>query len=202
MSDTWTFPGCEGKPTRVEVYSADEEVELVLNGASLGRRPAGAAQKNKAVFEVTYQPGTLTAIGFKDGKETGRTALATAGAPAALRLTPDRTAIRAGGSDLCYVTVEVIDEAGASVRPADVEVSLEVSGQGEQIALGSADPCAQNQRPGGPRKVFEGRSLAIVRSGETEGEVRIVATSPGLIGAETHINVFRRSDPGAAGRGA
>jgi hypothetical protein len=86
--DSWTYPGWEGKPTRVDVYSADEEVELLINGTSVGRKPAGAAQQNKATFEVTYQPGTLVAVGFMGGVEQGRTELTTAGPPVALRLTP------------------------------------------------------------------------------------------------------------------
>ncbi len=149
VSDTWTFPGHEGKPTRVEVYSADEEVELVLNGDSLGRKPAGPTQKNRAVFEVVYQPGTLVAVGLTGGKETGRSTLVTTGEPAALRLTPDRTELQAGGDDLCYLTVEVVDEAGQLVRSAGVEVQVEVTGHGELIALGSADPCAEDSWPGG-----------------------------------------------------
>ena len=202
MSGTWTFPGHEGKQTRVEVYSADEEVELVLNGTSLGRQLAGAAQKNKATFEVTYEPGTLTAVGLRGGKEVGRATLTTAGEPAALRLTPDRHEIWAGGSDLCYVTVEVVDEAGVLMGPADVDVLIEVRGEGELIALGTADPCVEKSDPGGPCRVFAGRALAIVRSGEAEGEVRVAANSPGLVGAEARI--VTRSWPdrrGAGGRG-
>ena len=201
MSDNWTFPGYEGRQTRVEVYSADEEVELVLNGESLGRKPAGAIQKNKAVFEVVYQPGTLVAIGLTGGKEAGRSELITTGGPAALRLTPDRTEIRAGGDDLCYLTVEVVDEAGALVRSAGVEVRVEVSGEGELIALGSADPRAEDSWAGEPCRAFEGRALAIVRSGVAEGEIRIVATSPALTGAETRVAALRRLDHAPAGPG-
>ncbi len=200
VSDTWTFPGQEGKPTRVEVYSADEEVELVLNGASLGRKQAGPTQKNRAVFEVVYQPGTLVAVGLTGGVEAGRSTLVTTGEPAALRLTPDRTEMQAGGEDLCYLTVEVVDEAGLLVRYAGVEVRIEVTGHGELIALGSADPRADSL-PGEPCRVFEGRALAIVRSGVTEGEVRIVAASPALAGAETRVDVSQGLDRGVAGRG-
>jgi len=193
VSDTWTFPGWEGKPTRVEVYSADDEVELVLNGVSLGRQPAGAAQKNRAAFEVTYEPGTLVAVGLKGGKEASRTTLVTAGAPAALRLTPDRTEVWAGASDLCYIAVEVVDEAGVRVTSVDADVSVEVTGKGELIALGTADPCAEVTRLGEPCPVYEGRVLAIVRSGEGEGEgeIRIRTASPGLVSAEAHITVGR-----------
>lgn len=93
--DTWTFSGEEGKPTQVDVYSIDDEVELFVNGQSAGRKPAGAAVKNKATFEVTYQPGTIEAVGYQGGKETGRHKLATTSAPASLVLNPDRGAIAA-----------------------------------------------------------------------------------------------------------
>ncbi len=189
VSDTWTFPGWEGKPTMVEVYSADDEIELVLNGVSLGRGPAGAAQKNKAVFEVTYQPGTLTAVGYSGGEETARTKLTTAGEPSALRLTPDRTEIWSGQGDLCYITVEVVDETGVVVRAADAEVSVEVTGVGELIALGTADPCAGTMVVGGPCKAFEGRLLAVVKGGEESGGIEVRADSPGLASAAVHVSV-------------
>ena len=92
--DSWTFPGEEGKPTRVDVYAVDDEVELFVNGVPLGRKPAGAAVQNKATFEVTYRPGTIEAVGYAGGEETGRTRLVTASSPAALRLTPDRARLQ------------------------------------------------------------------------------------------------------------
>ena len=84
VEESWTFPGQEGKPTRVDVYSADEEVELRVNGISAGRKPAGAAAQNKVSFEVTYQPGTIEAVSFTAGQESGRTHLQTTGQAARL----------------------------------------------------------------------------------------------------------------------
>ena len=95
--DTWTFPGQEGQRTQVDVYSIDEEVELLVNGVSAGRKPAGAAAQNKASFDVVYQPGTIEAVGYTGGKETGRFRLVTASDPAGLRVTADRPVIQAGG---------------------------------------------------------------------------------------------------------
>ena len=172
----------------------------MLNGDSLGRKPAGPTQKNRAVFEVVYQPGSLVAVGLTGGKQAGRSTLVTTGEPAALRLTPDRTELQAGGDDLCYLTVEVVDEAGELVRSAGVEVRVEVTGHGELIALGSADPCAEDSGAGGEScRAFEGRALAIVRSGVAEGEVCIVTKSPALAGAETRVNVRPRLDHGVVG---
>jgi beta-galactosidase len=68
--DSWTFHGAEGKPTQIDVYAVDDEVELFVNGVSVGRKPAGAAGQNKATFEVTYRPGTIEAVGYAGGEET------------------------------------------------------------------------------------------------------------------------------------
>jgi beta-galactosidase len=70
--DTWTFPGKEGALTQVDVYSIDDEVEVIVNGISAGRKPAGAACQNKVSFDVEYQPGILEAVGYKDGQEKFR----------------------------------------------------------------------------------------------------------------------------------
>jgi beta-galactosidase len=182
--ESWTFPGQEGKATRVDVYSADEEVELRLNGAVVDRKPAGAAQQNKVSFEVAYAPGTLEAVGYRSGRETGRTTLTTAGAPAALRLTPDRTSIGAAAGDLSYVTVEVVDAAGAVVRHATNQVMLNVTGAGELIAIGTANPVSEELYVETQRAAYEGRLMAVVRSTGQAGAISIQATAQGLALAE------------------
>jgi beta-galactosidase len=189
VNDTWSFPGWEGKPTQVSVYSADEEVELVVNGVSLGRKPAGAACQNKSTFEVTYQPGTITAVGFTRGKETCRTTLKTTSKPAALRLRADRTAISVVYGDLAYITVEIVDPDGAVVKYADQEVSFEVSGAGDLLAVGTANPVSEELYTAGKRKAFEGRLMAVVRSKGQAGTIGVKASAEGLAGAEVAIKV-------------
>jgi beta-galactosidase len=187
VSDSWTFPGCEGQPTRVEVYSADEEVELRVNGVSIGSKPAGTAQKNKAVFEVTYKPGKIEAVGYSHGKETGRVSLVTAGTPAALRLTPDRSTIQSSFGDLAYITVEVVDAKGVTNKASVLEVSFEVSGAGELMAVGTANPISEELYVGNKRKAFEGRLMAVVRSTGQAGDITVKASAEGLAGAETRV---------------
>jgi len=186
--DSWTYPGWEGKPTRVDVYSADEEVELLINGTSAGRKPAGSAQQNKATFEVTYQPGTLVAVGFTGEVEQGRTELTTAGPPVALCLTPDRTTIDAAAGNLSYVTVEIVDEHGAIVTPATDEVLFEITGPGELLAVGTANPVSEESYVGTQRKAFQGRLMVVVRSSGQEGAIRLTATAHGLATAETRVS--------------
>jgi beta-galactosidase len=187
VSDCWDFPGMQGKPTRVDVYSADEEVELWLNGMLVGRKPAGAGVKNKVEFDVTYQPGEITAVGYSNGKETGRSSLHTAGAPAALRLTTDRAQLRATYGDLAYVTVEVVDTAGAVVKHAEPEIVLEASGAGDLLAVGTANPISEELYAGDRRKAFAGRLMAVVRSRGEAGEITLKAAAEGLAGGEMRL---------------
>lgn len=186
--DSWSFPGQEGKTTRVDVYAVDEEVELLVNGAPVARKPAGDSQKCKVSFEVTYQPGEITAVGYTGGKETGRTSLKTTGAPLGLRLTPDREAVKAVYGDLAYVTVEVIDQDGAVVKYAEDEVTLEVSGPGDLLAVGAANPLSEELYVGNSRKAWHGRLMAVVRSSGQPGEIRLDASAPGLAGAQARIS--------------
>jgi len=168
----------------VYVYSADDEVELLVNGVSVGRKPAGAASENKVVFEATYQPGVLEAIGYRNGQEAGRTSLKTVGAPFALRLSPDRAALRSEYGDLAYVTVEVVDRAGEVVRYADPPVSLEIDGAGELIAVGTANPVSEELYVGNQRKAYQGRLMAVVRTTGQAGDIILKATAEGLVAGE------------------
>jgi len=185
--DSWTFPGWEGKPTQVDVYSADDEVELLINGVSVGRKPAGVASQNKAVFEVTYQPSTIEAIGYSNGKETGRTILKTASKSASLRLTPDRPVIHAESGDLAYITVEVVDRDGNVVKHAEPEVSFGIAGAGELIAVGTANPISEELYVGSQRKAFQGRLIAVVRSTGQVGEIVLKAQADGLVASEIRL---------------
>jgi beta-galactosidase len=185
--DSWSFPGQEGQPTRVDVYSVDEEVELFVNGVSAGRKPGGAAQKNKTSFEVTYQPGTIEAVGYSGGKETGRTHLKTTGSPVALRASVDRAEIRSEFGDLAYVTVEVLDQDACVVKWADAEVSFEVTGVGELIAVGTANPMSEELYVGNKRKAWNGRVMAVICSIGQPGEIVLKASADGLSATEVRL---------------
>lgn len=180
VQDSWTFPGQEGKLTQVEVYSADDEVELWVNGVSAGRKPAGALHRNRAVFEVMYQPGSLEALGYRNGSTSERTQLTTAGEPTALRMTSDRSAINSEYGDLAYITVEIVDENGNRVPYADEEICVDVIGAGELIAIGAANPTSEELYVGSLRRAFEGRLVAVVRSNGIPGDITIKASTKGL----------------------
>ena len=185
--DTWTFPGQESKPTQVDVYSIDDEVELVINGVSSGRKPAGAAVKNKATFEVTYQPGTVEAIGYKGGKETGRFKLVTASTPAALHLTPDQSVIKAETGSIAYVDIAIQDQLGVLVKHGEPDIIVEVTGAGELFSVGTGNPISEEMYVGNRRKAYQGHLLAVVRSTGQPGEITLTARAEGLPAAQVKI---------------
>ncbi|NSW53341.1 MAG: glycoside hydrolase family 2 protein [Anaerolineae bacterium] len=178
--DTWNFPGQEGKLAQVDVYCADEEVELIVNGVPAGRKPAGAACQNKVSFDVVYQPGVIEAVGYRNGAENGRFSLETTGAPAALALSADRTNITADGGDLAFVTIEVHDAAGRRVKMAEPSIHITVSGAGELVALGSGNPLSDESYTGSQHRAFQGRLLAVIRSTPEAGPITITAQAEGL----------------------
>lgn len=136
---SWTWPGYEGKPANVDVLSGAEEVELFLNGKSLGRKPAGKANKFAASYEMTYEPGELVAVSYENGQETGRYTLKTAGDDVVLTVDCEGEKLKADGEDLAFVTVRLTDQDGIDNLFAEKEVTVSVEGAGTLQGFGSAD---------------------------------------------------------------
>ena len=91
--ESWTWNGCEGKVTNVDVYSNAEEVELFLNYCSLGRKDVGEENDFTASYEVVYEPGTLYAVSYVGEKTTGTFAISTANKEVELSISTDKTAL-------------------------------------------------------------------------------------------------------------
>ena len=176
---SYTFPGAEGKPLLVNVYTRYETVRLVLNGKIIGEQNASAQTKLTATFNVNYQPGVLKAIGLKNGKAVDSVELKTAGKPARIRLTADRTRIQATPGNLVYITAEVLDEKGQLVPDASNLLHFNISGGGEIIATGNADPTGMESMQQPKHKTFEGKCLIIVRS-KKAGKIRLNAAGENL----------------------
>jgi beta-galactosidase len=189
VGPNWTWPGEEGRPFKVDVYSACEQVELFLNGESLGVRPAGRDERYIATFEVAYEAGVLRAVGSTGGAKVAERQLRTAGAPAAIRLTPDRDTIGAGPGDLAFVAVEIVDEEGLMHPGADHAVFFTTQGEGAIAAVGNGNPVSTEPYRGNRRSAFRGRCLVVVKSLGEAGEIRLRAQADGLEGAEVVIRV-------------
>ena len=134
----WNWPGREGREIDVRALSNCEEVELFLNGTSLGRQTMEKDSELK--WKVKYAPGTLSAKGYKNGQLAAETKVETTGAPAAIRLTPDRSSIQADGEDVSVFTVAVTDAQGRVVPVAANLILFELSGPGKILGVGNGDP--------------------------------------------------------------
>ncbi|MCW3849516.1 DUF4982 domain-containing protein [Sphingomonas sp. LB-2] len=179
---SWTWPGQEGRRLEVVVYSEFPEVELFLNGRSLGRKPAGLDSEYKASYRVDYRAGRLVAVGYRDGKQAGRWELRTAGAPATARVTVDRRKLTANGQDLAYVTVELADAAGTPIyaRRDERRIKVRVMGAGRLAGMGNGDPQDASSLQSGDRMSFHGRAVAVVQAGGQAGQIVVEVQVEGL----------------------
>ncbi|MBN1372373.1 MAG: DUF4982 domain-containing protein [Anaerolineaceae bacterium] len=185
----WNHVGREGQIFKIDVYSSCDEVELLLNDQSMGRKPASKANKYLVSFEVNYEPGELKAVGYIQGAQTQEATLSTTGPATSLRLTPDRDALRAEPGDLSYVTVEIIDAAGRVLPNADRTLNFHLSGPGEIAAVGSPDPISAEDYRGNTRTTHRGRALVVVKTSGKPGTLRLKAEGEGLPKAEVEILV-------------
>lgn len=168
-------------------YNNADEVELLLNGRSLGTRSKGPDDFHVS-WKVPFEPGTLTAVSRRDGREVARTERHTAGAPAAVRLTPDRARIVADGNDLSYITVEVVDADGNLCPWADNQIAFEVSGSARNEGVDNGSPISLERFKDDKRKAFYGKAMLILRNDDGKaGPATVRATSPGLQPASVTI---------------
>ena len=134
----WNWPGREGQEMDVKCFSNCGEVELFLNGLSLGRK---TMEKNGHLeWKAKYEPGTLLARGYNDGREIARDQVDTTGEPAAIQLVPDRAAIKADSEDVSVITIQVNDAKGRMVPVAGNEITFAIQGPGKIIGVGNGDP--------------------------------------------------------------
>jgi beta-galactosidase len=184
---SWTWPGMEGKPLEVEVYSRAESVRLYLGEKMIGEKPTTRAEKFKANFTVPYAPGSLKAVALSGGRAIAESTLRTAGEAAQLRLAADRATIQADGQDLSFITVEAVDAAGQLHPHADHPVSFTIEGQGSIAAVGNGDLFSEEPYQGSQRKLFRGKALVVIRAPRNPGALTLTATAAGLKKASVRI---------------
>ena len=166
--ESWTWPGWEGKPVEVEVYTQQPEVKLYLDDQLVGTKQVSRDTEFKAVFSVPYKAGTLRA---EAGGES--VTLKTAGEPARLRLTPDRTVMTADGQSLTFVTIEVLDKQGTLVPEAAISCEATIKGAGTLLAFASADLKDTESYTSSHVKTWKGRALLVIRSTQKKGAVSV-----------------------------
>ena len=203
MPANWNWQ--EGQTIPVMCYSNAAETELFLNGKSLGRKkrfsepvelPVGQnvsqdrkfSTKYRLMWQVPYAPGTLKAVAYENGKQVAVDEVRTAGAPARVKLIPDRATITADGDDLSFVTVRIEDKDGNLCPVADNLVKFNVTGAGSIRAVDNGKAASEEPFHADHRKAFSGMALLIVSSEPGQsGRIHVAATSEGLAPATADI---------------
>lgn len=176
---SWTWPGYEGRPVNVEIYSDAEEVVLLLNGEEIERSRVGEQRPMIASVETVYRPGRLEAIALRDGAEVGRTALNTTRGEPILSAVADRLQLAADDDALAYISVELRDQYGTLVTADDRSVTVQVEGNAVLAGMCSANPRTAERFDNDTWTTFDGRALAVVRPTEA-GPAVVTVSSPGL----------------------
>jgi beta-galactosidase len=153
----WNWAGKEGQDIDVRVFSNCEEVELFLNGQSLGKQTM--KKDSHLQWNVKYAPGVLSAKGFNGGKLVAETKVETTGEPSAVQLAPDRATIHADSEDVSVIAVSVTDAQGRMVPVASNLIHFELSGPGKIIGVGNGDPSCHEPDQFIPQQPFQSKPV-------------------------------------------
>lgn len=178
--ESWNWPGHEGKNIEVEVYSKYPIVRLYLDDKLVGEKVVGRETEMKAVFSLPFKPGTLKVEGVENGVVKDAKMLSSASEPVAIRTKVENREMKADGTDLSFVQIEIVDSEGRVCPNASVELEAIVTGSGVLAALGNADIKDPDTYADQIHKSWKGRALAVVRSTKKAGKVKLTIKSKGL----------------------
>ncbi|WP_168433048.1 DUF4982 domain-containing protein [Pontiella sulfatireligans] len=175
----WTHTFKKGTVIPVWAYSNCDEVELFLNGKSLGRQTMDP-DVLRIEWKVPYAPGKLEARAYRAGKPEAATVRVTAGRPACVVLTADKTAMTASGSDVVHIRAEIQDGQGNICPTAMNLVEFKVKGVGTMLGVDNGDPYLEHSFVGEHMPAFNGLCQLLVKSTDEAGRIEITATADGL----------------------
>jgi len=175
----WTPKNLSAHEENVEIYSNCEEVELFLNGKSLGKKskPADDSPRN---WKVNFETGTIKAVGLSNGKIVANYELRTAGKPAKILLSADKNVIANNWDDVVFVTVTIVDENGTLIPNADNLVTFKTDGAGVLAAVDSADINSHESYQGTTRRAYNGMCFAMLKANADKGKIKLTATATNL----------------------
>lgn len=176
--NSWSWPGCEGRQTEIEVYSTGNAVELLQDGVSLGRKEL---ELYRASYNTEYRSGILEAVSYdENGNEMARERLVSAKGKEQITILPEETEIYADGTDLVYINIQITDEKGIPFMLRDRKLNVSVMGAGRLLALGSGNPETVEKFSDSTYTTYHGRLLAIVQSTGKTGEIKICVSGEGF----------------------
>jgi hypothetical protein len=184
---SWSWEAAPGAPVTVDVFAAADEVELLLDGSSLGVAAVGEHKGFLARFETEYRPGELTAVARRGGREVGRHTLRTADGP--LRLAARAEAERMGtdADALAFVAVTLEDAAGVVPCDRDVVVTVTVDGPAVLAGLGTGRARTEESFAGPSVTTYDGRALALVRP-TGPGPITVSVSADGFAEASVSLS--------------
>jgi beta-galactosidase len=209
----WNWKGKEGEIIPVIAYSNCDAVELFVNGKSYGEqklefpRPGNSGSWNTydkppvngttadlhLTWNIPYEPGTLKAVGKRNGEIVYTTTVATAGVPAALRVSADKKSITSNGEDIVHIKVEIVDVNGTVVPDANNEIQFEVKGEGKLIGVENGNQSDLTSPTSKIKKAFNGLILGYIQSTQKKGNIDIKVSSNGLKDAEITIEDLKNN---------
>jgi len=177
-----------GSTQKLFTFTNADEVELLVNGKSIGVQKNNTTDvyKRNMIYwpAVPYKAGKLVAIARTNGKEVARHVIETTGKAVALKIETENATWKADGMDLQYVKVYAVDSKGNKVPTATGEITFEVSGAASLIAVDNGDHSSDDLFSGNKKVLYKGFAMAILRSAQTAGTVKLKVTAAGLKQAE------------------
>jgi beta-galactosidase len=187
----WTPKNLNTHEEDVEVYSNCEEVELFLNGKSLGKKPRPKDDSPRN-WKVNFETGTIKAVGMNGGKAVANYEIRTAGKAAGIKLVPNKTMVANDWNDVVFVDVLVVDAKGTLVPDANNLISFETAGAGVIAAVDSTDITSHEPYQASQRKAFQGLCQALIKASNGSGIITLTAKSAGLSSNKITIRVGRQ----------
>ena len=187
LPDGWNWPDKAGKDIRVLAFSNARQVELFLHGRSLGVKDM--PHDSHVEWQVPYQPGKLLAKAYTNGKTVATDVVETTGAAARIRLSPDRTTLRANSEDAVVVPVSILDDHGRVVPEAANRVSFRLTGGGRILGVGNGNPADHDPDHASERNAFHGHCIVVLQAGTHPANLQLTATSSGLASSSVNFKV-------------
>ena len=182
----WTPRNTAAHSESVEVYTNCEEVELLLNGQSLGRQKLHP-DASPLTWAVPYAPGSLKAVAYNQGIQVAEDELRTAGKAARILLTPERTTISPDGNDVVTIAATAVDAAGVPVPDATDSVEFTVSGPARIVATDNGSNTDHEPFLLAQHHLFGGRMIAILQATASSSSIRVHASAAGLADGDVQL---------------